>query len=41
VQKYLDEHQCDAEDPEVAKVAVHPATRKWAGITSPFEGGEG
>lgn len=40
VQKYLAEHACDSEDPEVAKVAVHPAARKWAGITSPFEEGE-
>jgi tryptophan synthase beta chain len=41
VQKYLKEHACDLEDPEVAKVAVHPAARKWAGITSPFEEGKG
>ena len=37
---YLRRHSDDREDPEAANVAVHPAARKWAGITSPFREGE-
>jgi tryptophan synthase beta chain len=36
VLRYLAERQDPEEDPEAAKVSVHPAVRKWTGITSPL-----
>ena len=41
VLKYLADRQDPEVDPDTAKVAVHPAVRKWSGITSPLgEDGE-